>query len=335
MEVRQAKESLMKSMVALELAQTKAQCLELDIEPLMLEHRRLSTDVSVLQEQNSNLHRTIEQTQMEKEHLENEIKQIRDSCAALEDRCTQTSTIRHNLETKLASRLLQSEGLQMQLQGAWQQIQSLEAQQEASIADRFDLEKQIKRLENDLIAAREECEDALCMLESEREEKMSAANALRKVESEAEDLHSQFKTISVSSDNLQMSADHSFKQVASYEAKISCLLKEKEKLENTISALTNKVENLKLCSDEAFISSKKEIDTLKGKICKLEEALVAADALSHEQSKCARDLDSEVKELTTTLYRRKRLADLSIPLAVIATGSLVVFGVMCIWRRNS
>ncbi|KAI5068811.1 hypothetical protein GOP47_0017156 [Adiantum capillus-veneris] len=327
-------EKLKASIDALALAEEKRQLLESEMELLRLEQNRLNEEIMLLHRQNSDLHCVMKVVQTEKECLENELKSMQSTLASAGEQVTETLTIKEALENKLDGRSLQREGFQMQLEGAWQQIQSLEAQQEASIAERFDLEKQIKQLENALVAARDECEESFCMLELEREEKLCLRTTLGKVERMGEALQNEFDAMTVSTANLQMSADHSQQQIISLQSKVDTLLKEGATLERTKASLKDKLERLKVCSDEAFVSSKQEIDLFKEKVHKLEEALALANKQALEEGKCARVLISEIKELSTSVKQRKRLADVSVSLAAMSTGSLLVLGIMFLIKRK-
>ncbi|MCO5561422.1 hypothetical protein L7F22_015043 [Adiantum nelumboides] len=332
--LRETVEKLQVSIDALGMANEKRQFLEAEMERLRCEQEKLNEEIMFLQRQNSNLQCAMKDVQMEKDCLENELKRMQSTFANVEEQITQTAVVEEALESKLASRSLQREGFQMQLEGAWQQIQSLEAQQEASMAERFDLEKQIKQLENALVAARDECEETFCMLELERDEKLYLRNTLGRAEMMSEALQSEFDTMTISTTNLQILADHSQQQIISLEEKVGCLLKERAALDRIKASLKDKLEQLTVCSNEAFVSSKQEIDSLKEKVCKLEKALALANMQALKEGTCARLLNSAIKELSTSLKQRKRLSGVSLSLAAVSTGSLLVLGSIFLLRRE-
>ncbi|KAH7422835.1 hypothetical protein KP509_12G028000 [Ceratopteris richardii] len=334
LQVQEGKEKLNMSIDTLESATQRIQFLEGEIEHLHLEKKKFNEDIMSLQAQNSNLHYAMKELEMEKERLENDLRGLQDSYVAVEDQATQTNTIQGPLESHLVNGFCQEDSLHMQLEGAWKQVHNLELQQEASIAERIDLEKQIKHLESALVSAQEECENSLCMLELEREENMSLRDTVEKTDRTTEILQNGYDIMATTATQMEVSADFSQQQITSLEAKVDCLLQEREVMERTKASLKDKLEHLKNCSDEAFVSSRKEINILKEKVCKLEEALASASMATLEESKCAEHLDSELRELTVSLNQRKRLADVSVPLAIVSTGSLMVLGVLFLCGRR-
>lgn len=327
-------EKLQESIKTLDLAEKKAQLLNSELERTRSNEHCLNGEINTLQMLNSDMQSDLRDLQLKKNSLDNELSVLHNARAVAESQVGEANQVIEALQAELFSRGLEREGFQMQLKEAWQQIASLEAQQEARIAREIDLGRQVHHLEKEIIRVRGEHEDTSQSFNQEREAKLSLKSLLDTAEGKHRGLEGELHTMSSSVVKLQTDTNGYQQQISSLESQVSSLANEKAMLEETNVSLEEKLRQLNSRSEKASLEAEGEIEKLKALLSELEQGLVVAKADATVGDKTVCQLKVDLKEMGLLLKKKAKLMEVSLPLAVMSTGSLVGLGILVFCRRS-
>lgn len=331
--LKETREKLEESVRVLTLAEEKAQSLNSELERACSKGHSFYEEINTLQMLNSDIQRDMKDLQLKKISLDNELSTLHDACAAAKRQVVEANQAIEALQAELCARSLEREGFQMQLKEAWQQIASLEAQQEARTARDINLQRRVQHLENELVRVLVEHEDTSCILNQETEARSSLKSLLDTSEGKTKRLKAELHTMSSSMAKLRTDTDGYQKQILLLEAQVTSLANGKAKLEKTNASLEEKLRELNSRSAKASLEAEDEREKLQAVLSKLKHDLVVAKADASGGGKIVCQLKSELKKLDLRLKSRAKLTDVSWPLAALSSSSLVALGILVFCKR--